>query len=220
MPLLDSELFDIYRGYLNPGRDWSPATGWTDTSDQQANLLMLYSIVRGLNTKRALECGLQDGTSALVILKALEETDGHLVSIDNQACPTAIELVRRCGYADRWTFHLTDSHMWAPQCRGTFEFVHLDGDHTEVGARQDIVDFSKHLHRDGIMAVHDGFYRTEHDAGTEKAVYEMLLGEEWNVVVLPFNCNLVLCQRRRPVLERMNQDLGKWLNDKHALEDT
>lgn len=48
-----------------------------------------------------------------------------------------------------------DSHAILPTLRGPFDLILVDGDHTEEGARADIIDCARLLAQDGLMVFDD-----------------------------------------------------------------
>lgn len=108
--------------------------------------LLLYTLVRGLRPRRALEIGTRHGGSAALICAALDDVDaGLLVCLDqNPEVPGELwasiahraTLVRGASPAALASASATAG--------GPFEFVFIDGDHTRAGVARDL---------DGVLGV-------------------------------------------------------------------
>ncbi len=95
------------------------------TDGQFLNLL-----VKVAQAKRVLEVGTSNGYSAIWLTLALEETDGHLttVEIDPERVKLAKENLKRAGLSHRVTCLEGDAHKVVPTLEGPFDFVFLDAD--------------------------------------------------------------------------------------------
>lgn len=121
------------------------------TDGQFLNLLIKLS-----RSKRVLEVGTSNGYSAIWICLALEETDGHLttIEIDPERVKLAKENLRRAGLDLRVSFLEGDAHKIVPTLEGPFDFVFLDAD---KGREQDYFSYlyPKKLTPGAIIAVHN-----------------------------------------------------------------
>ncbi len=95
------------------------------TDGQFLNMLVKIS-----RSRRVLEVGTSNGYSAIWICMALEETDGHLttIEIDPERVKLAKENLKRAGLDHRVTFLEGDAHKVVPTLEGPFDFVFLDAD--------------------------------------------------------------------------------------------
>ncbi len=95
------------------------------TDGQFLNLL-----VKVAQAKRVLEVGTSNGYSAIWLTLALEETGGHLttVEIDPERVKLAKENLKRAGLSHRVTCLEGDAHKVVPTLEGPFDFVFLDAD--------------------------------------------------------------------------------------------
>lgn len=95
------------------------------TDGQFLNMLVKIS-----RSKHVLEVGTSNGYSAIWLCLALEETDGHLttIEIDPERVKLAKENLKRAGLAHRVTFLEGDAHKIVPTLKGPFDFVFLDAD--------------------------------------------------------------------------------------------
>jgi predicted O-methyltransferase YrrM len=90
----------------------------------------LNMMVKVSRSRRVLEVGTSNGYSAIWICLALEETDGHLttIEIDPERVKLAKENLKRAGLDHRVTFLEGDAHKVVPTLEGPFDFVFLDAD--------------------------------------------------------------------------------------------
>ncbi len=95
------------------------------TDGQFLNMLVKIS-----RSKRVLEVGTSNGYSAIWLCLALEETDGHLttIEIDPERVKLAKENLKRAGLDHRVTFLEGDAHKIVPTLKGPFDLVFLDAD--------------------------------------------------------------------------------------------
>jgi predicted O-methyltransferase YrrM len=209
----DNALGRVTRGEVNPGREWtSPevAERATDTSDMRQNLPILYGLTAGFDKPRVLEIGCNDGTSTLAFLKAAADRGGSVLSMDLSDTPVTAAFVNRFGLAHIWSFQQGNSHVLLPKLRQTgamFEVILVDGDHSDKGARADVLDVEPMLVKGGILITHDSFMVSEdHDwqqphgmrgvGGCGLLARDMLRDPKWTGTILPFNCNLAIWRRR------------------------
>lgn len=90
----------------------------------------LNLLVKATGAKRVLEVGTSNGYSALWICLALEETGGHLTTIEilPERVKMAQENLKRAGLVHRVAFLQGDAHQIVPTLKGPFDFVFLDAD--------------------------------------------------------------------------------------------
>jgi predicted O-methyltransferase YrrM len=91
---------------------------------------VLNLLVKATRARSVLELGTSQGYSALWLALALEESGGHLTTVDQR--PERIELARqnlgRAGLLHRVTFRDGDAHHLLALIDGPFDFVFLDAD--------------------------------------------------------------------------------------------
>ncbi len=116
----------------------------------------LNLLVKTAQAKRVLEVGTSNGYSAIWLCLALEETDGHLttIEIDPERVKLAKENLKRAGLSHRVTFLEGDAHKIVPTLEGPFDFVFLDAD---KGREHDYFGYlyPKKLLPGAIIAVHN-----------------------------------------------------------------
>jgi hypothetical protein len=133
--------------------------------------LLLYSTILALVPERCLEVGVCEGGSSRIIHAALNDVgQGRLVSIDPQlrVTPEVKQLV-----ADRVTFLQVPSPGGLETARelagGLFDFVLLDGDHSETGVFHDLLGLVEVLRPGAVILAHDAYY-----SGVECGVWAAL----------------------------------------------
>ncbi len=121
------------------------------TDGQFLNMLVKIS-----RSRHVLEVGTSNGYSAIWICLALEETDGHLttIEIDPERVKLAKENLKRAGLDHRVTFLEGDAHKIVPTLEGLFDFVFLDAD---KGREQDYFGYlyPKKLLPGALILVHN-----------------------------------------------------------------
>lgn len=121
------------------------------TDGQFLNMLVKIS-----RSRHVLEVGTSNGYSAIWICLALEETDGHLttIEIDPERVKLAKENLKRAGLDHRVTFLEGDAHKIVPTLEGPFDFVFLDAD---KGREQDYFGYlyPKKLLPGALILVHN-----------------------------------------------------------------
>ncbi|MFN3421055.1 MAG: O-methyltransferase [Armatimonadota bacterium] len=121
------------------------------TDGQFLNMLVKIS-----RSRHVLEVGTSNGYSAIWLCMALEETDGHLttIEIDPERVKLAKENLKRAGLDHRVTFLEGDAHKVVPTLEGPFDFVFLDAD---KGREQDYFGYlyPKKLLPGALILVHN-----------------------------------------------------------------
>ena len=116
----------------------------------------LNLLTKATRAKNVLEVGTSQGYSTIWMSLGLEETGGHITTID--IAPEKVELakknVEQAGLTHRVTFKLGDAHEVVPTLDGPFDFVFLDAD------KEGQPDYFKKLYPKkllpgGIIAVHN-----------------------------------------------------------------
>lgn len=121
------------------------------TDGQFLNMLVKIS-----RSRHVLEVGTSNGYSAIWLCLALEETDGHLttIEIDPERVRLAKENLKRAGLDHRVTFLEGDAHKIVPTLKGPFDFIFLDAD---KGREQDYFGYlyPKKLLPGALILVHN-----------------------------------------------------------------
>lgn len=88
----------------------------------------LYLQAMMLGATRILEVGITTGYAALHLVKALEQTGGHLIAIERhpERAKLAAEVIASAGQSDRVTIHLGDWATIIPTLPHQFDLIFLD----------------------------------------------------------------------------------------------
>ena len=131
-------------------------------SDVSTFMPMLYLVPRyfmGFNQNSLnpvyVEIGTADGSSAIPILKAAQETNGHLHSLDPSDCEDAHRLVKQFEYEKYWTHHQMPSDDFFKTYNGYIDFAFIDGDHRWPVVERDIKNCFERLRPGGMIWVSD-----------------------------------------------------------------
>ena len=122
--------------------------------------VILYALVLGLRPERALEIGTAEGGSALIITQAMDEVGhGTLICLDPNPRITPSNLVLLAG---RTRFIQGPSPDFIPEASliagGKFDFVLVDGDHSEQAVRRDVLGLVPYLDEDAVLLFHDSHF--------------------------------------------------------------
>jgi predicted O-methyltransferase YrrM len=137
----------------------------------------IYSLIRALKPHRILEIGTHIGGSTLSIAAAMRRNkqdgagDCSLTSVDSvdvNGAPNAYwkrigfprsprENIAAFGMSEHVSFVTADSRAYFQNCRGSFDFAFIDGDHSAEAVHQDVTSALRHLHHEGIILLHDYF---------------------------------------------------------------
>ncbi|MFA4044598.1 MAG: hypothetical protein HZRFUVUK_001395 [Candidatus Fervidibacterota bacterium] len=117
---------------------------------------LLNMLVKISRARNVLEVGTSNGYSAIWLCLALEETDGHLttIEINPERVKLAEENLKQANLIHRATILEGDAHKIVPTLEGPFDFVFLDAD---KGREHDYFSYlyPKKLKRGAIIAVHN-----------------------------------------------------------------
>jgi len=154
-------------------RIWD-STPFIHQDDQE--LWWLVQKVTGLAPKKILEVGSAHGGTLLFWQELASE---KVVSV----CDVPLDGGISYDAFDKVEFIIGDSHALATRIAanawGPFDFVFIDGDHTQAGVQADWIDYSRSVRKGGIVAFHDVSYGTVRDPDSEiKAgkVFESIAG--------------------------------------------
>lgn len=154
-----------------------------------AERLALFQTAKALlPAARALEIGSHIGSSALFVCAGLEQGGGHLVCVDtwmNQTMPDG----EKDTFLEFQSNTLPYAHMITPvrkfsyeldmaEIGGPLDFVFIDGDHSEVGVRNDFRLVAPSVKLGGLIAFHDliSCY-----PGVNIVIGEALASREWHL---------------------------------------
>lgn len=128
-------------------------------SDIGEHLPTFVDLCRRLNAKKVIELGTRGGVSTIGWLYGLEETDGHLWSVDIDPPPPFKH--------DRWTFIQGDDldpETLAQLPRGTVDIVFIDTSHVYEQTVAELNVYRWRVRRGGRIVLHDTELRHPIDA--------------------------------------------------------
>jgi len=153
--------------------------------------LLLYSIALGLETKSAFEFGA--GFSSKVILKALEETGGKLITCDIKNIED-VGLSKKDIESHRHNWYYTQGNsldVVKELNKEAFDFVLHDGSHNWQTVTKDIKNILPKMKKNSLLLVHD----TEHPTKNyvlKKAIKKALRRVKHSKVTLPYGYGLTI----------------------------
>jgi len=104
---------------------------------------------KGLDGKKVLEIGVQEGIST----RAFLELGAELHSVDPNLYENAKEVVKSTG--KEWKFYGMKSDEYFKECKEKFDLVYIDGDHHYQTTKNDLNNAMNHIKTPGIIVVHD-----------------------------------------------------------------
>lgn len=131
----------------------------------------LCALVRATGARRSLEIETHLGYSSLYIASALSEngsaaqlTTVDIVDVNDQnlahfrnfgATESALQRLQKFNLADTVNFVVSNSTEFLNSSNEQYEFIFIDGDHSETGAYFDIVYCLQRLAKNSIIVLHD-----------------------------------------------------------------
>lgn len=143
-------------------------------TDIHQHLVTLHGLVMELKAKLVLELGVNTGESTVALLEAVQQTDGKLVSVDQQELPRTRAMLESYGLTGRWEFHKMDDLKFAREIwpKGQLaDMIFLDTSHQYGHTKKEIEAFEPLLRPGGVMTFHDTM--TFYD-GVQKPINEFL----------------------------------------------
>lgn len=107
----------------------------------------VYELVKEVNAVRVVEIGSGKFVFSRAILKALEETGGHLHTCDPNIVPHYLH--------DRMSFYPLPSNEMAEIWHKPIDFLMIDGDHSKEQVFKDYYNFEKFVRSPGFIVFHD-----------------------------------------------------------------
>lgn len=146
---MTTTLLDLYtNAYMTP-------------SDIYEHLPTFVDLVRDLDAKEVIELGVRRGVSTIAWLYALEDTDGHLTSVDITPCAHEFP-------SDRWTFVLGDDtsiYVLKEMPDPPVDIVFIDTSHAYHHTCAELTLYSPYVRSGGRVVLHDT--EVEHPEGIE-----------------------------------------------------
>lgn len=168
------------------------------------HVLIIYSMVIGLNARSVLDLGY--GWSTRAILAALKHTGGKLTTID---CDYQRWKNKIYHNIPNWNFIIGVSSQLLvvnPMCMGPFDFIMHDGAHDYENVKNDLKILITRMKQFGIICVHDTQFDT---LGEQMRAAVIDACKDFNVssTTLPYCCGFTII--------RNEQDFGHGRIDSH-----
>lgn len=164
---------------MNPAVKAAFKRSLTEWSDIQGHVQRLYDLVIELGAQTVLELGVRDAVSTSAFLAALEQTDGHLYSVDITVSRHKIDEFND----PRWSFFQgfsTGPVANTDLLPALFDIVFVDTDHTYELTAQEIEVWSPRVRHGGAMVFHDtNLERFEHHTTPQPPFPVRQAIEEW-----------------------------------------
>jgi len=134
-----------YEDVLKKASEWS---------DIQAHLVRLYdfTVQIPVKIKVVVELGVREGNSTTSLLAAVNDSGGHLYSIDIDAC---IEARKLYGGDSNWTFIRGDDMQVIKGWNKHIDHLFIDTSHTFDHTLNELREWGKWVKHGGIITLHD-----------------------------------------------------------------
>ncbi len=142
-----------------------------------------------------LEFGLDVGISARAFLEC---PDIRLTSVDPGDVDIGIEQITMLA-EDRWNFRPMRSDDYLSECKGEFDAIYIDGDHTHAQCLRDIYGSWKILKQGGYLIGHDiihkGNFMPDNDCGVAQAFAEYIYEFDLTATIYPPYPGLIVIKK-------------------------
>jgi len=120
---------------------------------------LIYHLCYSIQAKVMVEIGTADGSTAFPMLKAAEENDGLLYSVDPTICDgpesMAMRLVKAFDLEKYWRFNNMKSDEFFKNFDKKIDFALIDGDHSFPQVAKDVRNCCQRLNPKGLIFVTD-----------------------------------------------------------------
>jgi predicted O-methyltransferase YrrM len=133
---------------------------WAPVLMTRTERLMLFTLIVGLRPLRYLEIGTYRGGSALIVCGAMDEvrSEGVMVCVDPEPQIAAEDWERIHHRAILVKGHSPSAlRLAVERAGGNFDFVLIDGDHSEEGVLRDAAGVIPFVTDGGYLLFHDSF---------------------------------------------------------------
>lgn len=169
-------------------------------------LELLREWVLKTDAKTVVELGVGEGHSTLILLGAVIENGGHLISVDVQPCPTAHRrIVESRLDLSHWTFIQMDDLELAKFWSKAIDLLYIDSSHLYEHTLLELQTYSGFVEEVGAILLHDTLHTPENNPSekwdVKRAVDDFVKEKvEWQFIeLLPDDegeCGLGLLVRR------------------------
>lgn len=169
----------------------------TDFSSEPAVYDILYGLVKKVRPRTVVEIGTYKGHSAKVMAEALSgDQNSRIYTIDDGSqCDQSEANELLATYRDKGQIIKIEKNSvdaFSAWGRARVDLLFIDGDHSFSGACIDFALWSRYVHRDGLIVMHDTYTRLERrfpedyvfplssfDVLNIETVEEWFCGQEW-----------------------------------------
>jgi len=152
MSLTDNDLLSFFRGRPEGYITERDIHGARDVRSLQP---ILFYLAYSIQAKVLVEIGVDNGSTTMPLLKAAEENQGLVYSVDVELLPEAQRLVKAAGYEHLWKFHRERSDDFFSHFSERIDFAVIDGDHAFPRVARDLKNCCQRLSRAGLIYMHD-----------------------------------------------------------------
>ena len=126
----------------------------SEFSDIQAHLVRLYDFTVQIPVKEkvVVELGVRWGISTVALLAAVNDSGGHLYSVDIDDCPGVRRLY---GSESNWTFINGDDMKVVKGWIRSIDHLFIDTSHTFDHTLNELREWGKWIRSGGIITLHD-----------------------------------------------------------------
>lgn len=157
--------------------------------------LTLFSLVVGMESKKVLELGA--GFSSRVILTALEQTGGKLITCDNRSVEKKGLTDAMQEHSNIWEYNEMNSRDFLPKLKNEkFDLVLHDGAHDFKNVILDLRKIVPKVRRNGLIVVHDTFHPGLQRRFLITAVKIGMFPHRYEMVTLPYGCGLSIIRKK------------------------
>jgi len=158
-----------------------------DTSSSGSkHLLILYSLVIGINAQVIAEIGLGQTTGALRAAAALTGATVHTCDFDKRRHNHLL-----AQQDDHWKLYLEPSTSFIEQLHEPIDLVMHDGAHDYLTVRRDLELLIPKMRKFGIVCIHDT-QETDLYGDMLAAIKDAVTGFSVSITNLPFSCGLAI----------------------------
>jgi len=167
---------------------------------------ILYEKVKELNAKVVLELGVGEAYSTMFLLRATQEVQGHLYSVDIRSMKSGVNRVKESKLdMSYWTFTNQDDLVYIESWNLPIDILYIDSSHYLTYTFLELEAYSKFVKPDGIILMHDTLQNpTTNQEGWDimPAIHKfMTLHSEWIFEELlgndPGKCGLGMLSHRQ-----------------------
>ena len=145
---------------------------------------IIYEKVKELNAQVVVELGVGEAYSTMALLRAIQETQGHLYSVDIRPMPSGVQRVKDNNFdMSYWTFTNQDDLVYIDSWKLPIDILYIDSSHYLMHTFYELEAYSGFVKPNGIILLHDTLHNpTTNQEGWDimPAIHKfMALHSEW-----------------------------------------